>query len=69
MSWTKDQKNYGVLKIEGKSVKVYSSSTSNQVLTVGEEIQEVRWNGDILLVSLKNGKVRRYNSMTSYTTV
>jgi hypothetical protein len=60
---------FGVLKIEGKQVKMYSSQNSFGSINVGEEISDARWNGDKLMVSLKNGKVRLYTSQNSYSTI
>jgi hypothetical protein len=60
---------FGVLKIEGKSVKMYSTQSSYSSIHVGEEISDARWNGDQLMVTLKNGKVRLYSTQSSYKTI
>jgi hypothetical protein len=69
MGWTKEQLNFGVLKILNQSVRIYSNPTSYSVINIGQEITDVRWTGGVLLISLKTGKIRRYVTQTSYTTV
>lgn len=69
MSWSNDQKNYGVLKIDGRNVKIYSNQSSYSTINVGEDITDVRWSGDYILVTLRSGKVRRYSSQSSYSTI
>jgi hypothetical protein len=69
MSWTKQQKDFGILKIDKQTVKIYSTQSSYSTINVGQEIRDVRWNGDVLLVSLTNGKVRRYKTQSSYDTI
>jgi hypothetical protein len=61
--------NFGVLKIDGKNVKVYKDGSNYTTLCVNEEIVSVNWVGDILNVALKNGKVRRYKDSSNYTTI
>lgn len=69
MSWSKKEIEYGIIKIEGKSIKVYTSQTSNYTVYIGEDIRDVRWNGDVILVTLESGRVRRYTSQTSFNTI
>lgn len=51
MSWTKQQKDFGILKIDKQSVKIYSTQSSYSKINVSQDIRDVRWNGDVLLVS------------------
>lgn len=70
MSWSKEQRTFGVFKIDGKNVKIFGTPISYTTLHVGEDISRVDWNGDNLLVLLKkNGKVRIYKPNGSYTVV
>ena len=69
MSFSNEQRNFGVLKIDGRNVKIYSTQTSYSTINVGYDISDVRWSGDSILVTLKDGKVRRYTSQTSYSTI
>jgi len=68
MSWKKSQE-YGVVKIEGKNVKMYNDSQYYETVHVGESVRDARWAGDALIVTLENGKVRRYTSSQYYITV
>ena len=68
MSWEKANK-FGILKVEGKSVKMYSSQTSANVINIGYDIKDVRWSGNDLLVYLMDGKVRKYKNFSNYSVV
>ncbi|MFZ4705380.1 MAG: hypothetical protein ACOYMF_05170 [Bacteroidales bacterium] len=61
--------NYGVIKIEGKNVKLYKDSTTYSTININEEVSNAVWAGSFLNVSLKNGKVRRYSDTTTYQTI
>jgi hypothetical protein len=69
MAWDSKFFNFGVLKIEGKTVKVYSDKYSYTTISVGEDITNANWAGGELNISLKNGKVRRYSDKYSYKTI
>jgi len=69
MAWDSKFYNFGVLKVEGKNVKVYSSQSSYVTVSVGEPITSASWAGGELNVTLAKGKVRRYSSQSSYTTI
>jgi hypothetical protein len=69
MGWSKKEMEYGVIKTEGKSIKVHTSQTSHYSVYIGENIRDVRWNGDVILVTLESGRVRRYTSQTSFNTI
>ena len=69
MAWDSKILNFGVLKIEGKYVKVYSDRSSYTSISVGEEVINAVWAGGELNVTLKNGKVRRYKDRSSYITI
>ena len=66
MSWS-NAKNFGVIKCEGKQIKLYSSRDNYNILAIHEEVRDARWAGDALVVYLASGKVRRYTSMDNYT--
>jgi hypothetical protein len=68
MAWG-SVKDFGILKPDGKSLRLYSTNTSYSVINVGLEIKEARWVGEDLVVYLANGKVRKYKSQTSYSTI
>lgn len=69
MNWRKEHTNFGVLKIDGRNVKVYKNTFSYDTINVYEDIQDAKWSGDVIVVTLKNGKTRRYDSTTNYKTV
>jgi hypothetical protein len=61
--------SYGVIKIEGEKVKLYSTSSNHIHINIGSDVTNAVWAGDVLNVYLSSGKVRRYTSPSSYTTV
>lgn len=60
---------YGVIKIEGEKLKLYSTSSNYISINLGKEATNAVWAGSTLNVYLSNGKVRRYTSSSSYTTI
>jgi hypothetical protein len=62
-------KDYGVVKFESTSVKVFETQSKYSTINVGEPIQDARWTGSTVTVYLRNGKVRKYSSLSFYTNV
>lgn len=60
---------YGVVKIEGEKVKLYSTSSNHIYINVGKEVTNAVWAGSTLNVYLADGKVRRYTSSSNYTII
>lgn len=60
------QKDYGVIKIEGNTVKVFETQSVYANINVGQEVLDARWAGNAIVVYLK-GKVRRYTTQSQYT--
>jgi hypothetical protein len=69
MSWDSRYISFGVLKIEGKIVKVYRDQSSYVNVNVGQPVQNAIWAGGELNITLSDGKVRRYRDQSSYKTV
>ena len=70
MGWEAKYSNFGVVKIEGKNVKVFSDKTDYITIELGEEeAVNAYWAGDYLKIRLKNGKVRRYSNSNYYITI
>ncbi len=69
MAWDSKFINFGVVKIEGKNVKVYKDTSNYSTISVGEEITNANWAGGELNVALKSGKVRRYRDTSNYSTI
>jgi hypothetical protein len=69
MSWETKYSNFGVVKIEGKNVKVYCDRNSYVTISSGEDVTNAQWAGGELNVSMKNGKVRRYKDRNNYVTI
>lgn len=69
MGWDSKYVNFGVTKIDGKSVKVYKDQSSYVNVNVGQPVQNVVWSGGELNITLSDGKVRRYRDQSSYITV
>jgi len=68
MSWEKCQ-DYGVIKIDGKKVRLQESLSQYSAIQVGEDVADARWAGDAVVVQLSNGKMRRYTSLSQYSEI
>jgi len=70
MSWSKEQIDYGVLKLDGKNkVRVYKNTSQYETIQCSDEIKDYRWGGDGVVITFTNGKVRRYKSTSQYDNV
>ena len=69
MAWDSKFPAFGVLKIEGKNIKVYSSRDNYTILTFTVAVNNAVWAGNFLNVTLADGKVRRYSSRDNYSTI
>ena len=69
MAFDKKYSQFGVLKIDGTIVKVYSDSGSFTSIHVWEKIVNASWAGDFVIVTVEGGKVRRYSDIGSFTTI
>jgi hypothetical protein len=68
MSFEKEVK-YGVIKIESKTIKLYTTQSSYSSINVGDVVKDARWAGSELIVYLQNGKIRKYKTYSSYSTI
>lgn len=69
MAWDSKYPTFGVIKIENKIVKLYSSRDNYTSLTFSVPVKNAVWAGNFLNVSLTDGKIRRYSSRDSFTTI
>ena len=69
MPWDLKYSNFGIAKIDGKNVKVFSGADNYFTIGLGEEVVDALWVGDELNVTLKNGEVRLYKDRYNYTTI
>lgn len=69
MAWDPKFSAFGVIKIEGKTVKIYSSRDNYTILSFTVLVKNATWAGNFLNVTLADGKVRRYSSRDSYSTI
>jgi hypothetical protein len=60
---------FGVIKVEGKKVKLYSMATSHIIINVSSSIKDARWVGKELIIYLDDGQIRKYKSPISYSTI
>lgn len=68
MTFEKESR-FGVFKIDGKSVKIYSTNSSYTTIQTGITIKDVRWSGIELIVFLCDGKIRKYKTHSSYSII
>jgi hypothetical protein len=69
MPWDLKYSNFGIAKIDGKNVKVFSGADNYFTLGLDEEVTNALWSGIELNITLKSGKVRRYIDRNNYTTI
>jgi len=70
MSFTKEHVGYGLLKLDGpRKIRVHKTTTQYDIINLSEDATDARWGGDAVNVYMKNGKVRRYTSLSQFTTV
>jgi hypothetical protein len=69
MSWDSKYSDFGVVKIEGKNVKVYSDRDDYITIGLVDEVIDAVWVGDELNITLKDGKVRRYKDRNNSVTI
>ena len=69
MAWDPKYSTFGVIKIEGKMIKLYSSKDNYTSLTFTVPVKNAVWAGNCLNVTLADGKVRRYSSRDSYSII
>jgi hypothetical protein len=62
-------KNFGVLKIDRNIVKMFESQSQYSNLNVGQEVIDARWTGNCVVVQLKDGKSRRYSTLSQYINI
>lgn len=66
MAWDKKYIDFGVVKTDKKTIKVYKDQFTAIPLTMDSNVKNALWTGDELTVYLENGKVRRYKDQFSY---
>ena len=69
MAWDSKFPAFGVIKIDGKAVKMYSSRDNYTSLTFTVLVKNAVWAGNVLNVTLADGKVRRYSSRDNYSSM
>lgn len=67
--FTDNQKNFRVVKPEGKSVKIFETLTQSCSIQVGYPVKDAVWSGDHVVVYLESGEVRKYRSLSMYNKV
>jgi len=67
--FSKKEKDFGVLTIDKRVVRVYEAKTQYTNINAGEDVNDARWSGSSVTVYLKSGKVRQYDSITTYTNI
>lgn len=70
MAFDKKYQNYGVIKIENNTVRLYESQQNYLTLnTSGGTPVSAHWAGEAVIVQMADGKVRRYTLQQTYTTI
>jgi hypothetical protein len=69
MAWDSKYPNFGVVKIDGKKVKVYCDTSQYKIVDLPEEVTSANWAGGELNVTMRSGKVRRYSDNSQYKNV
>jgi hypothetical protein len=67
MAFDKKYQNYGVIKVENGTVKLYESSQNYLTLnTSGGTPIAAKWSGENVLVTMADGKIRNYFLQQSF---
>ncbi len=69
MAWDPKFPAFGVIKIDKDKVHLYSSRDNYTTISVGKPVTTAVWAGSFLNVSMADGKVRRYSSRDSHSTI
>jgi hypothetical protein len=70
MAFDKKYQNYGVIKIENNTVRLYESQQNYLTLNTSGGIPVMaNWAGDTVNVTMSDGKVRKYSMQQSYITI
>lgn len=69
MAWDSKYPAFGIIKIQGDKVCLYSSKDNYTSISTGKPVTSAVWAGNFLNVTLADGKVRRYSSRDSYSTI
>jgi hypothetical protein len=70
MAFDKKYQNYGVVKVENNAVHLYESQQNRLTLnTSGGTPVSAVWSGENVIVTMADGKVRRYTLQQSYITI
>ena len=69
MAWDSKYPAFGVIKIQGDKVCLYNSRDNYASISTGKPVTSAVWAGNFLNVTLADGKVRRYSSRDSYSTI
>lgn len=66
MAWDKKYIDFGVVKIQKNTIKVYKDQFTALPLSMDSTVRNALWTGDELTVYLENGKVRKYKDQFTY---
>jgi hypothetical protein len=70
MAFDKKYQNFGVVKVENKTVRLYESQQNFLTLnTSGGTPVAAVWSGDTVNVTMEDGKVRKYSLQQTYMTI
>ena len=69
MAWDSKYPAFGVIKIDGKKVHLYSTRDRYTTITCDRPVVNAMWAGSFLNVTLDSKKVRRYSSRDSYNLI
>lgn len=61
--------NHAVLTVENGVVVLHSKGGMKTSIQGCKNAVSAQWSGDYLLVTLSDGKVRRYSNLSSYSTI
>jgi hypothetical protein len=70
MGFDKKYQNYGVIKVENGTVRLYESQQNYLTLNTSGGIPvSAHWSGENVIVTMRDGKVRRYTLQQSFHVV
>ena len=69
MNWNPIYENYGVIRTDRTSVRVYKDQYNYMTVSVGAPVDRAIWANGHLIVHLDNGLVRRYRDYLNYEVI
>jgi hypothetical protein len=69
MAWDTEYERFGVVKIEGNKVMIYKDQFHYTTVFASKQVTNAKWVDGNLIITMIDGKVRRYNDSFTFTII